>query len=132
MRDRIKLWRATLRVIAAHPLVGVGLDNLWPALVRYGYRHLPKAPRHVPRRKFLRAHSAPLHVLATTGLLGGAVGLATLATMLEVASRGGGFGDSSLRAALAGYLVALLAGFHSPATAALAAVLAGALVGLGG
>lgn len=128
MRDRLKLWHATWRVIAAHPLLGVGLDNLWPALVRYGYRLLPKAPRHVPRRKFLRAHSAPLHILATTGILGGSVALWTLATIAR-----GGFSDrAAFRSAVAGYLVALLVGFHSPATAALAAVLAGALVGLGG
>lgn len=73
--DRLPIWRAGWRVLADHPVAGVGLGGFPEAVAR----HLTYASV---------AHNTVLSVLVELGVVGGALFLAALASVLLGAWRG--------------------------------------------
>jgi O-antigen ligase len=63
---RIDIWRATLRLIKAHPISGVGMGGYWAAIPEYHDASGEFTPR--------RAHNDYLELLASGGLIGLALG----------------------------------------------------------
>jgi O-antigen ligase len=62
--DRLALWRETPRIVADHPLFGVGAGNYPVASGRYGI--VPSASSD----RFEHAHDVPLTIAAERGLVG--------------------------------------------------------------
>lgn len=75
---RIQLWQASLRVLADHPLIGVGLGELPPYLVA----SVPDAD------DASHAHSAYLNVAAEAGIVGGTALLLVIVSALRDCLRG--------------------------------------------
>lgn len=65
---RLAIWPIAWRAFKEHPLLGVGPDCFGDSLMRMRDSTWPANPEHVADN----AHSWPLHVLATQGLLGAA------------------------------------------------------------
>lgn len=63
---RIDIWRATLRLIKAHPIAGVGMGGYWAAIPEYHDASGEFTPQ--------RAHNDYLELLASGGLIGVALG----------------------------------------------------------
>jgi O-antigen ligase len=111
---RVQLWQDGLRMIAARPITGWGLDTTGLALGRF------LTGDWSPGVTFDRIHSGPLDIGATQGVLG----LAAFGLVLVVLFRGAWrarFTDSvaGLIAACAGYLVWFLFNFDwAPVTGA--------------
>jgi O-antigen ligase len=65
--SRNEIWRATLRMFAAHPIVGVGLGGYWIAITAYHDASGLMTPQE--------AHNDYLELLSSGGLIGLAVGI---------------------------------------------------------
>jgi len=130
---RLNAWSGAWNVFLEHPLTGSGLDTFHVVF-----------PRHRSTRSWAlewggtpnRAHNEPLHVLATTGALGGAAWLLLVLAAVRAAVQGLRQGAQrkevlAVVAALAAWGVASLAGFTVVATGSLGAVLLGVLSRLG-
>lgn len=80
LSGRVVLWETTLRIIAAHPLTGVGTDNFKAA-----YREHSEGDQFVEhgRQGAFHAHQIVLEVLAETGIVGLLLWLAALAIALR-------------------------------------------------
>lgn len=63
---RVDIWRATLRLIKAHPIAGVGMGGYWAAIPEYHDASGEFTPQ--------RAHNDYLELLASGGLIGVALG----------------------------------------------------------
>jgi O-antigen ligase len=63
--DRLWIWRETPRIVADHPLVGVGAGNFPTASGRYGI-----VPSTAYPDRFAHAHDVPLTIAAERGLIG--------------------------------------------------------------
>lgn len=129
-QSRLELWRAGLGMFADHPIAGLGLDAFGLAFPRYRTADYWRLEWRVDP---VKAHSEPIQVLATQGLLGGAAAAAVVLLVsgaLWRASRRGGPGVRTAAAAaggsLAAFVVTGLVGFTVLATGTLAAALAGA------
>jgi hypothetical protein len=128
------IWRETLALVGAHPLLGVGPSGYLDAIPRFHDRRYAVQvgsanPPDSPHDWILQAAvagGAPLALLA--------VALATLTLLCgaRAACReraGGGWPAlGGMLAGLAGYATALLVHFTSPGTTPLAALMAGALL----
>jgi O-antigen ligase len=109
---RLFLWQQAARAVAHHPLGGVGVGGFrgWiaPAVAELPVDRRPRSHAH--------AHSTPLHMAATTGL----VGLALFTAFVVVCLRGslardaGAPRDPTAAAAGAGMVGLLLAGLFDP------------------
>lgn len=75
--DRLDAWRAAGRMIAAHPITGVGLASFGPAFPDYSDKH--------PRE----AHNTLLQITAQSGLLAGAMYVLIVLTSLRGLWRNG-------------------------------------------
>lgn len=124
--ERIAAWRTAWAVWLDHPWLGVGPDNLPGVWFRYADPALPRG------LLFSRAHSEPLHILVSTGVLGLAVACAGAAALAQVAIsqvRTAPDSFAPVIAALAAFCAVVLPGFHVVPTASLASVCAGVLMG---
>jgi len=65
--SRNEIWRATLRMFAAHPFLGVGLGGYWVAITAYH-----EAPGTMTPQE---AHNDYLELLSSGGLIGLAIGV---------------------------------------------------------
>jgi O-antigen ligase len=90
--DRLQYWRASTKLIAQHPLVGVGLDAFGIAYPRYD--SLNGAYR------VERAHNDYLQVLAETGLLGALLALSFVFILFRQGWAAAGQTHNPLRRAL--------------------------------
>ena len=70
---RVEIWRATWRLIEAHPVAGVGFGGFWTAFPGYHDASGAFTPEEEQLRP-LAAHSDYLELLASGGLIGGALG----------------------------------------------------------
>ncbi len=128
-RTRIELWRAGLRMLADHPVLGAGLDAYLAAFPKYRTVTLTRIEWGGTPGK---AHNDLIQILATQGAFGGvaalAIGILCAAALWRVARRGNPESRSlaiAVGAALAAYLASSLVGFATAATSAVAAALAG-------
>jgi len=132
--DRGALWQETFRMIAAHPLLGVGPSGFIDALPAY------TTPTWFRSTGLGVTTDSPHSALLQAAVAGG-IPLAVLAIALVVATivlairriRSGGIGGRNELVlgsllALIGFGVALLATFTAPGTTVLAAFLAGIVV----
>ncbi|MCC6660472.1 MAG: O-antigen ligase family protein [Phycisphaerales bacterium] len=109
---RLFLWQQAARAVAASPIGGVGIGGfrhwLEPAVAALPREHRPRSHAH--------AHSTPLHVAATTGLVGLGLAIAWLAACLRGSLRRepDGSRDPTALAAGAGLVGLLLAGLFDP------------------
>jgi O-antigen ligase len=132
-RGRIDTWVVGMDAVAERPVLGWGPDGLADGL----QRHVDDDYERRYTRRLLpdRAHSAPLDVAGTLGLLG----LAAWLGLLAATARGGLAGVRRYRsptalaigAGLLGLLVCELSLFPTFDVDAIAWILAGALVGVG-
>lgn len=129
------LWRETARLVAAHPLLGVGPSGYVDAIPAYHDRQYeleigPVNPPDSPHDWILQAAAA-----GGIGLAILALGLAGLTVLrgVRVTRQQVGAGETAavagMLAGLVGYGVALLFHLTSPGTTPLAALFAGALLG---
>src|SRR6202008_3146089 len=65
--SRNEIWRATLKMFAAHPILGVGLGGYWIGITAYHDASGLMTPQE--------AHNDYLELLSSGGLIGLAVGL---------------------------------------------------------
>jgi O-antigen ligase len=79
---RIDLWTKTIRMIADHPLLGVGLGNFRQV---FETRYNPELNNDL--RRGVHAHNLWLHKYAELGLIGGTCYLALWVTVLWMAWR---------------------------------------------
>jgi putative inorganic carbon (hco3(-)) transporter len=103
--DRMAVWRETPRIVADHPLFGVGAGNYAVASGRYGI-----VPSAAAFERLEHAHDVPLTVAAERGLIGLAAlawGTVALAVMLVRACRR----RSGLERGMAFGMTAAFAGF---------------------
>jgi O-antigen ligase len=100
---RVLLWRETLDLIAAYPLVGCGFGGYEPAFLRY--------KNSAPMVSDTHAHNDYLELIAEVGVIGFALcavlGAPAVAKALR-ASRRHGFRQNPLALACAGSLAAIL------------------------
>ena len=64
--SRNEIWRATLKMFAAHPIVGVGLGGYWIGITAYHDASGLMTPQE--------AHNDYLELLSSGGLIGFAIG----------------------------------------------------------
>lgn len=128
-QSRIYMWRAGLRMAHDHPLFGVGLDAFGSSFPRYNTAAFWQVEWGVTPTK---AHSEPIQILATQGMVGGISALLVLlfATrcIWQRTGRGGAdarMGAAAAGATLVGFATQGLTGFTVVPLGALAAVLAG-------
>lgn len=130
--QRALLYREVWRVFRAHAATGVGPECLAETITpNLQAAQLAWRPGMLWPTYYTRAHSEPLHVLATTGVLGATtaavfVGLLIVSGAARYAATPAE--AAPLIAALVAYMIATSVGFHTVPTLSLAAVLAGVLV----
>lgn len=93
---RVLLWKAGLRMVADHPLVGVGPGNFMLALPRYTHGR-------IYRRRLLVSHNIFVGIAAEMGVVGLAFFVCTtLAALREAGRAGRGLSEGVRDLALAG------------------------------
>jgi hypothetical protein len=105
---RLEIWRALMELTAAHPIVGVGPGWLEEATGTVRIAHAEPVARF--RHIIGSAESTALGLIVRTGIVGGCLGLASLASWLRGAWREGAFADRGLRSMIA--VVAVFGAFH--------------------
>jgi O-antigen ligase len=108
---RLLMWRAAAEAIATHPVRGTGAGGYQ----RWAVEHVRQRGVADPERAIhAHAHSAPLHIAATTGLVGLALAGGVMIVALRGAFRGAG-GPGGYRAG-PGFAIAglMLAGLFDP------------------
>jgi O-antigen ligase len=130
-QSRVELWRAGLRMFREHPITGAGLDAFGLQFPRY------RTAAYWTREWLAdptKAHSEPIQILATQGLLGGLAAAVVLLLVSVSVWRATGRGSSEVRSAaaaaggsLSAFALTDLTGFTVLATGTLAAALAGAI-----
>lgn len=96
---RIEIWRATMRLIKAHPVTGVGFGAYWVAVPEYH----DASGRVTPQE----AHNDYLELLASGGMIGLALGAWFVVVLIRMALRHLRTQDSFRRAACFGALAGL-------------------------
>ena len=87
---RIDIWRATVRMVNDHPIVGVGFGGYWLAIPQY--------LSYSGKREVHQAHNDYLEILASGGVIGGAL-VACFAWLLIRRARRHFFSSDPLRRA---------------------------------
>ena len=104
---RVQIWQASLRMLADHPLLGVGLDNFL-----YAYRGRYILPEASEEPNISHPHNWVLHFWLQLGLLGLAAAIALMVwaavSALQLFRTPGAAIDRPLAAATAGMLVDFL------------------------
>lgn len=77
--SRNEIWRATLKLFAAHPLLGAGLGGYWIAITAYHNASGVLTPQE--------AHNDYLELLASGGLIGFAIGVWFLVSIVRLARK---------------------------------------------
>jgi O-antigen ligase len=85
--SRNEIWRATLKMFAAHPIAGVGLGGYWIGITAYHDASGLMTPQE--------AHNDYLELLSSGGLIGLAIGVWFVVTLIREARRN--FDDGYLR-----------------------------------
>lgn len=122
---RVEIWKSAVKMIAANPLLGYGLDQTQFYMLKY--RTLTQAVNErfsIPDR----AHNEYLQVLVDSGVLGGLAFAWILIAAYRAWKRRSGKYDfylKALGAGFVGYLVQAITGISMTGTTALLAVLAG-------
>ncbi len=104
LTGRIPIWEQILRDVALRPWLGYGYGSFWTPqrVVRYSYIH---------DWEFNHAHSAYLETLLNVGIVGLALGLLLIASVIRTAERAyRATGDCGYRFAAALLVMALLQG----------------------
>jgi O-antigen ligase len=92
--SRNEIWRATLKMFAAHPLLGVGMGGYWVGITAYHDASGTMTPQE--------AHNDYLELLSSGGLIGFAIGVWFIVAVVRLARKN--------RAADTGYQRALRLG----------------------
>jgi O-antigen ligase/tetratricopeptide (TPR) repeat protein len=128
-QTRLLLWRSGVRMLADHPLTGVGTDAFAAVYPRY---RTPEFMRLEWASTSVKAHNELIQIGATQGVPGLLAALLVASLALRAVWRAASSRDSSVRlaaasagAAVAAWAVSSLSGFTVIATGALAAALAG-------
>jgi O-antigen ligase len=79
-RERTYMWEAGLAMFRDHPATGVGLQDLKPLYDRYKPAEARERAGHL--------HSVPIHLLATTGVVGFGAFLFLFGSLVFAATRG--------------------------------------------
>lgn len=77
--SRNEIWRATLKLFAAHPLLGAGLGGYWIAITAYHNASGVLTPQE--------AHNDYLELLASGGLIGFAIGVWFVVSIVRLARK---------------------------------------------
>ncbi|HEV8169378.1 MAG TPA: O-antigen ligase family protein [Pyrinomonadaceae bacterium] len=77
--SRNEIWRATLKMFAAHPIAGVGLGGYWIGITAYHDASGLMTPQE--------AHNDYLELLSSGGLIGLAIGVWFVVTLIREARR---------------------------------------------
>lgn len=77
--SRNEIWRATVKLFAAHPLLGAGLGGYWIAITSYHDASGVLVPQE--------AHNDYLELLASGGVIGLAIGVWFAVTVIRVAQK---------------------------------------------
>ncbi|PWT87324.1 MAG: hypothetical protein C5B55_14925 [Blastocatellia bacterium] len=72
---RNEIWRATLKMYAAHPVLGVGLGGYWIAITKYHQASGALTPQE--------AHNDYLELISSAGIVGLAIGVWFVVVMLQ-------------------------------------------------
>jgi O-antigen ligase len=99
--NRTDIWKATLRLIAANPILGVGFGGYFVAIPEYHDASGVSVPRE--------AHNDYLELLASGGLMAGALGAWFLILLVRRSRRNFWSADPFRRAACFGALAGLFA-----------------------
>ncbi len=98
--SRNEIWRATLKMFAAHPILGVGLGGYWIGITAYHDASGVMTPQE--------AHNDYLELLSSSGVVGLAIGVwfavAVIRRVRKNLSTGGGF----MRAVRLGAVLAIV------------------------
>jgi len=76
---RNEIWRATLRMFSAHPILGVGLGGYWIAITAHHEASGTMTPQE--------AHNEYLELLASGGVVGFAIGVWFVIAVLQLARK---------------------------------------------
>ena len=97
--SRNEIWRATLKMFAANPVLGVGLGGYWIGITAYH----EASGRMVPQE----AHNDYLELLSSGGVIGFAIGVWFVLAVIRSVRRNLFAGSGFLRAARIGAVVGL-------------------------
>ncbi len=97
---RAELWRATWQLIKAHPVAGVGFGGYWVAIPEYHDASGEETPQ--------QAHNDYLELLASGGIIGGALVAWFVIAMIKIARERLRTTDPFRRAACFGALAGLI------------------------
>jgi O-antigen ligase len=104
--SRNDIWRATLKLFAAHPILGGGLGGYWIAITQYHDASGTLTPQE--------AHNDYLELLASGGVVGFALGIWFLVSVVRSARKSLWTSSGSLRAVRLGAILGLAGvGVHS-------------------
>ena len=77
--SRNEIWRATMKLFAAHPVLGAGLGGYWIAITSYHDASGVLVPQE--------AHNDYLELLASGGVIGFAIGIWFVVTVVQLAKQ---------------------------------------------
>jgi len=97
--SRNEIWRATLKLFAAHPVLGAGLGGYWIAITAYH-----DAPGTLTPQE---AHNDYLELLASGGVIGFALGVWFVVSVVRLAQKNLWSSTGSLRAVRIGAILGL-------------------------
>jgi O-antigen ligase len=104
--SRNDIWRATLKLFAAHPILGAGLGGYWIAITQYHDASGTLTPQE--------AHNDYLELLASGGVVGFALGIWFFVSVVRSARKSLWTSSGSLRAVRLGAILGLAGvGVHS-------------------
>jgi O-antigen ligase len=97
--SRKEIWRATLKLFAAHPIVGIGLGAYWIGITAYHDASGVLVPQE--------AHNDYLELLASGGVIGFALGVWFLVSVVKAARKNPWSNPGFVRAARMGALLGI-------------------------
>lgn len=97
--SRNEIWRATLKLFAAHPILGAGLGGYWIAITAYH-----DAPGTLTPQE---AHNDYLELLASGGVIGFALGVWFVVSVVRLAQKNLWSSTGSMRAVRIGAILGL-------------------------
>lgn len=97
--SRNEIWRASLKMFAAHPILGVGLGGYWIGITAYHEASGLMTPQE--------AHNDYIELLSSGGLIGFAIGVWFAVTVVRIVRRNLSAGNGFQRAVRAGAVLGL-------------------------